>query len=49
MPLRGRRIENGSRELEPFGKAAYIIVYYVLQEEDEVVVVRIWHSREQRG
>ena len=39
----------GLRELiVPFGRAAYVIRYAFFSERNEIVVVRIWHSRELR-
>jgi len=31
----------------PFGGGAYVI-HYLIEEDDTIVVVRIWHSREAR-
>jgi plasmid stabilization system protein ParE len=51
MPRRGRPILGTEfRELiAPFGKGAYILRYVVDDDLDAVIVLRIWHSREQRG
>lgn len=39
----------GHRELfVPFGVGAYVLRYRVIAKADTVVVVRVWHSREQR-
>jgi plasmid stabilization system protein ParE len=32
----------------PFGRSAYIVRYAYLRESDEVVILRVWHGREQR-
>jgi plasmid stabilization system protein ParE len=51
MPHRGLPV-HGTRYREliaPFGRAAYILRYFVDDERGEVIVLRIWHSREQRG
>ncbi len=38
------------RELSiKFGKSAYVLRYRILPEEDLAVIVRIWHSREDRS
>lgn len=40
---------EGVRELiVPFGSSAYVLRYVHLTNVDEVVVLRIWHGREQR-
>lgn len=49
-PRLGRPMGDGTnrRALSlPFGSGAYII-HYMLKDENTVVVLRIWHSREQR-
>ncbi len=49
-PRIGRPISDGSgrRELTlNFGSGAYIISY-VLEDEETVLILRVWHSREQR-
>jgi len=39
--------DSGRRELIiPFGVSAYVLRYYVLKKH--VVIVRVWHSREER-
>jgi plasmid stabilization system protein ParE len=51
FPRFGRPILDGSghRELVVgFGAGAYI-VRYALKDENTVIVLRIWHSRENRG
>ena len=50
FPERGRQSSAGdARELVvPFGRSAYIIRYAVLIEVNEIVVLRVWHGREQR-
>ena len=32
----------------PFGRSAYVLRYAYSQGRDEVVIVRAWHSREER-
>ncbi|OWV80272.1 hypothetical protein ATY77_26000 [Rhizobium sp. R634] len=32
----------------PFGKSAYVLRYRIHEEADTLVVVRVWHGREQR-
>ena len=32
----------------PFGRSSYVIRYIHLADEDTVVVLRMWHGREQR-
>jgi plasmid stabilization system protein ParE len=40
----------GLRELAvPFGRSAYIVRYAHDAAREEVVIVRIWHGREDRG
>jgi plasmid stabilization system protein ParE len=48
-PHLGRPIEDGlRRELYlPFASGAYILLYRL--EGDTVVIIRVWHGREQRG
>jgi plasmid stabilization system protein ParE len=50
LPERGRpAIRPEYRELiVPFGRGAYVVRYRIHLERDTVVVVRIWHGREQR-
>lgn len=48
-PRAGRSLddETGRRELfVPFGAGAYVIRYLIL--DDQIVVIRVWHSREKR-
>lgn len=48
-PRAGRPMEDetGRREwFVPFGAGAYVLRYMVLDED--VVVIRVWHSREKR-
>ena len=33
----------------PFGKSSYVLRYRIHQEKDALVVVRVWHGREERG
>lgn len=49
-PRLGRAMADGSRRRElllHFGSGAYV-VRYVLEEESTIVILRVWHSREQR-
>jgi plasmid stabilization system protein ParE len=50
FPDRGHPIGTaGVREvLAPFGRSAYVIRYSHLPDSDEVLILRIWHAREQR-
>jgi plasmid stabilization system protein ParE len=50
FPERGRPSgANDTRELVvPFGRSAYILRYAILTEDNEIVVLRVWHGREQR-
>ena len=50
FPQRGRPSGlRGVRELVvPFGQAAYIIRYAHITSRDEIVILRLWHSREER-
>jgi plasmid stabilization system protein ParE len=48
FPDRGRpALTPGARELVPFGRSAYVLRYAHLSETDEIVILRIWHGREQ--
>jgi plasmid stabilization system protein ParE len=49
-PGRGRPTGlAGVRELiVPFGRSAYVLRYMHWPDIDEVVILRIWHGREQR-
>lgn len=39
----------GVRELiVPFGRAAYVVRYAFMADRDEVIMLRVWHSREER-
>jgi plasmid stabilization system protein ParE len=41
--------DTGRRELIiPFAAGAYVL-RYMLEEEDTVVIIRVWHSRENRN
>lgn len=49
MPEIGRPMEDdtGRRELYlPFGAGAYVLRYKV--DDENVVIIRVWHSRERR-
>jgi plasmid stabilization system protein ParE len=50
-PERGRQagVTNARELVVPFGRSAYVIRYALLTETDEVVVLRVWHGREQRA
>jgi plasmid stabilization system protein ParE len=49
-PDRGRpSVLSGARELiVPFGRSAYVVRYMHREQFDEIVVLRIWHGREDR-
>lgn len=51
LPERGRVAPLPShRELVvPFGRSAYIVRYKYRAESRSVLIVRIWHGREERG
>ena len=51
FPQRGRPSGIvGVRELiVPFGQSAYVVRYAYLASRDEIVILRIWHGREQRA
>ena len=51
FPDRGRPTGiAGVRELiVPFGRSAYVLRYSHIPHADEVLILRIWHGREQRG
>lgn len=49
-PNLGRPMVDGSKRRElfiPFGTGSYVLRYF--KSEDTVVIVRVWHSREDRG
>jgi plasmid stabilization system protein ParE len=50
FPERGRRSgASDTRELVvPFGRSAYIVRYAILTQANEIVILRVWHGREQR-
>lgn len=50
FPRRGRPSDiAGMRELiVPFGRAAYVLRYMYSPERQTIVVLRVWHSREER-
>jgi len=49
FPERGRPSGPNIRELiVPFGQSGYVLRYAFREHDDEVVVLRIWHSREER-
>ena len=51
FPQRGRPSGIASvRELVvPFGQSSYVLRYAYLANRDEIVILRIWHGREQRA
>ena len=50
LPDRGRPAgSSGARDLiVPFGRSAYLVRYVHRAEDDEIVVLRLWHGRESR-
>ncbi len=51
-PFMGPKMDANSdyRELfVPFGKSSYILRYRIHQEKNALVVVRVWHGREDRN
>lgn len=50
LPERGKPIGNvGLRELiVPFGRSAYVVRFLPDRKRGEIVIVRVWHSREAR-
>lgn len=49
-PRAGKRMDDESERREwfiPFGVGAYVLRYRL--QEDRIVVIRVWHSRESRG
>ncbi|WP_339335225.1 type II toxin-antitoxin system RelE/ParE family toxin [uncultured Maricaulis sp.] len=41
---------HGARELVvPFGSGACLMRYAIVDETDELIILRLWHSREDRG
>jgi plasmid stabilization system protein ParE len=49
-PERGRQsaVTNARELVVPFGRSAYIVRYALLTKADEVIILRVWHGREQR-
>jgi plasmid stabilization system protein ParE len=49
-PERGRpaSVSNARELIVPFGRSSYVVRYAYRGERDEVVIFRIWHSRERR-
>lgn len=50
-PFMGVRMENRPQYRQlfvPFGRDAYVLRHRVDEDNDALVVVRIWHSREDR-
>lgn len=50
FPERGRPsgVPNVRELIVPFGRSGYVLRYAHLAARDEVVIIRIWHGREQR-
>jgi len=51
FPDRGRPCEDvaDARELVvPFGRSAYVVRYAHFPDADELVILRVWHGREER-
>ena len=50
FPERGRpsRSPNIRELIVPFGQSNYVLRYAYLAQSDEVIVLRIWHGREER-
>lgn len=49
FPRLGRASSGNIRELFiPFGQAGYIVRYAVFEDEQEIVILRVWHGRETR-
>ena len=49
FPRIGRRMDDDTERRElyvPFGAGAYVLRYRI--HEDTIVVIRVWHSREER-
>jgi plasmid stabilization system protein ParE len=51
FPERGRPSATPNiRELiVPFGRSGYVLRYAYRQEADEIIVIRVWHGREERS
>lgn len=50
FPCLGRPLADGSdrRELSlSFGAGSYVL-RYMLEDEDTIIILRVWHSREER-
>ena len=50
FPNRGRPsgTPNARELVVPFGRSAYVLRYAYSSEQDELVVLRIWHGKELR-
>jgi len=50
FPERGRPsgIPNVRELIVPFGQSGYVLRYTYREQDDEVIVFRIWHGREAR-
>jgi len=50
MPERGRPsgLPNIRELIVPFGRSAYVLRYMYSIENQEIVVLRVWHGREAR-
>jgi len=48
FPRRGApsQVHSVRELLVPFGSAAYLMRYAILEESEELIILRIWHSRE---
>jgi plasmid stabilization system protein ParE len=49
-PRAGKRMEDDTNRCElflPFGVGAYVLRYRL--QEDRILILRVWHSRESRG
>lgn len=49
-PELGARMNDNSHRRElylPFGAGAYVLRYRL--DDDDIIIIRVWHSRERRG
>lgn len=49
-PQLGRPMADGTKRRElfmPFGSGSYVLRYFIKQ--DTIIVIRVWHSRENRN
>ncbi len=51
FPDRGQTtaLDDVRELIVPFGRSAYVIRYAHAAGSDEVIILRIWHGREERG